>query len=409
MYTLLTFKRKTFLKNLESEVDQRELSKRDLIKEGKLNIDLGRFSGYDSVLNIYTFQSEFEKLYLRTTTKRVLPDLLINNHLSEPALSLVKHVDNISEIWDRLKATYGDTKLLLSRKVATLDNIAQLGKTKDPEKLIAGISQIISLMRDLLNLASKHKIEKYLFYGEGLERIYRLMGNARTTQWLIESCDLEHHEELLWKRLITFLEKEMKVEQKRLRFCGSHTEKPHQGPKGGRGQSGFYGGNSQAKNCSLCGAKDGEADHVALGSVIQYFSCRTFAEKTPAQRFSLLRKKELCFQCLYPGADWNKGKHAKGECSTEFVCPHPSHQSYPKKKHVLLCDEHKDSKDNEDLLVRYKAKCIRNQSLPSFSKEIKLSFHADSAILASKNPLSNDQTVVESNVAEIKDRGIYML
>ena len=59
--------------------------------------------------------------------------------------------------------------------------------------------------------------------------------------------------------------------------------------------------------------------------------------------------------------------------------------------------------------MRYKAKCIRNQSLPSFSKEIKLSFHADSAILASKNPLSNDQIVVESNVAEIKDRGIYML
>ena len=59
--------------------------------------------------------------------------------------------------------------------------------------------------------------------------------------------------------------------------------------------------------------------------------------------------------------------------------------------------------------MRYKAKYIRNQSLPSFLKEIKLSFHADSAILASKNPLSNEQTVVESNVAESKDRGIYIL
>ena len=183
-YNLLSLKKNAFLKDLDFEVDQRELSKRDLIKEGKLNIDLGKFSGYDSVMDIYTFQSEFEKLYLRTTTKRMLPDLLINNHLSDPALSLVKHVESITEIWERLKTTYGDTKLLLSRKVATLDNIAQLGKTKDPEKLIAGISQIISLMRDLLNLASKHRIEKYLFYGEGLERIYRLMGNARTTQWL---------------------------------------------------------------------------------------------------------------------------------------------------------------------------------------------------------------------------------
>ena len=284
--------------------------------------------------------------------------------------------------------------MLLSRKVATLDNIAQLGKTKDPEKLIAGISQIISLMRDLLNLASKHRIEKYLFYGEGLERIYRLMGNVRTTQWLKESCDIEQHEELLWTRLVAFLEKELKVEQKRLRFC--HNEKQPQGPKGGRSSSGFYGGSSQdkgSKNCSLCGAKDGETDHVALGPNIQYFSCRTFVEKTPAQRFSLLRKKGLCFQCLYPGADWNKGKHAKGECQTEFVCPHPSHRSYPKKKHVLLCDEHKGSRENEDLLERYKAKYIRNQSLPTFSREIKLSFHADSAIVTPKNQQSNERHI----------------
>ncbi|XP_066928171.1 uncharacterized protein [Clytia hemisphaerica] len=426
-YDFIISKKTDFLKDLEKEVDQRELNKRDLIKEGKLNINLAKFSGYDSPLDIYTFQTEFEKLYVRTTTKRMLPDLLINNHLSEPALSLVKHVDKISEIWERLKATYGDTRFLLARKVAKLDNISQLGKTKDPEKLIAGISQIISLMRDLLNLASKHNIEKNLFYGEGLEKIYRLMGNARMTQWLKESCELEANEKVLWNQLLLFLEKELKVEQQRLRFCGNNEKSPP-GPKGGKGSCAFFGEKQECKKCLLCGAKDGEHDHVSTGSigskVIQYFSCRAFAEKTPSQRFSMLRRKGFCFQCLYPGADWNKGKHAKGECQAEFICPHPSHNSYPKKKHVLLCDEHKNSKDNEELLERYKAKCMRNPSLPSFSREIKLSFHASSAILTSeihqpvaeKNVLQPNvpvQNFVESNVADseedIKDRGIYML
>ncbi|XP_066916720.1 uncharacterized protein [Clytia hemisphaerica] len=210
-YDFIISKKTDFLKDLEKEVDQRELNKRDLIKEGKLNINLAKFSGYDSPLDIYTFQTEFEKLYVRTTTKRMLPDLLINNHLSEPALSLVKHVDKISEIWERLKATYGDTRFLLARKVAKLDNISQLGKTKDPEKLIAGISQIISLMRDLLNLASKHNIEKNLFYGEGLEKIYRLMGNARMTQWLKESCELEANEKVLWNQLLLFSRRSLKL------------------------------------------------------------------------------------------------------------------------------------------------------------------------------------------------------
>ena len=252
-YDIIISKKTGFLKDLEKEVDERELNKRDLIKEGKLNINLPKFSGYDSPLDIYTFQTEFEKLNGRTSTKRVLPDLLINNHLSEPALSLVKHVDSMPEIWERLKATFGDTRFLLAKKVAKLDNVSQLGKTKDPEKLIAGISQIISLMRDLLNLASKHDIEKNLFYGEGLEKIYRLMGNDRMTQWLKESCEVEQNEKVLWNKLLLFLEKELKVEQQRLRFCG-HVEKSSPGPKGGRGHCAFFGERSESKKCLLCGA-----------------------------------------------------------------------------------------------------------------------------------------------------------
>ena len=168
-YTFIVSLKEEFNDALTNEIDQRELNKRDLVKETKLNIKLSKFSGYDSELDIYTFQSEFEKLYLRTTTKRMLPDLLINNHLSEPALSLVKHLDNICEIWDRLKGIYGDTKILLSKKIASLDKINSFNKSRDPEKIIAGISQLINLMRDLICLASKHDIDKYLYYGDALD------------------------------------------------------------------------------------------------------------------------------------------------------------------------------------------------------------------------------------------------
>ena len=88
---------------IKKEVEERELTKQEMFKEAKLNIKLPKFTGYDSILDVYTFQSEFEKLYKRTTPIRMLADLLKNNYLEGAALSLVKNEDNIDEIWSRLK------------------------------------------------------------------------------------------------------------------------------------------------------------------------------------------------------------------------------------------------------------------------------------------------------------------
>ena len=73
-----------FKKDLIQEINNGELIKRDLTKESKLNIKLSKLSGFDSELDVYTFQTEFEKLYLRT--RRLLPDLLLNYHFLDPAL-----------------------------------------------------------------------------------------------------------------------------------------------------------------------------------------------------------------------------------------------------------------------------------------------------------------------------------
>ena len=51
-------------------------------------------------------------------------DVLKNNHLEGAALSLVRSVDDIDEIWQRLKSAYGDPKLLL--KKSEINKISQL-------------------------------------------------------------------------------------------------------------------------------------------------------------------------------------------------------------------------------------------------------------------------------------------
>ena len=57
----------------------------------------------------------------------------------------------------------------------------------------------------------------------------------------------------------------------------------------------------------------------------------------PKHRFQKLKNKAYCFECLFPGASQDKGKHHDGMCQRDFACKHKSHDKYPIKKHVLVC------------------------------------------------------------------------
>ena len=110
-------------------------------------------------MDIFTFQSTFEKLFEKRTPRTILPDLLINNYLEDPALSLVKSVRDISEIWVRIKLAYGNPKSILKKKLCEISTFTALWKIKEPDKLMEGLSRIINLMKDFTTLPVKHNIE----------------------------------------------------------------------------------------------------------------------------------------------------------------------------------------------------------------------------------------------------------
>jgi len=130
------------------EYDSRDIETCKLFKESSINIKLPHFKGYYSSINIYEFQNDFEKLHLRRTPRKLLPDLLKNNYLEEPALSIVKNLDDMDTIWERLKSTYGSPKTILQRKLNELSNINQLYRNKDGEKIVDGLSKLISMMKN---------------------------------------------------------------------------------------------------------------------------------------------------------------------------------------------------------------------------------------------------------------------
>ena len=277
-----------------------------------------------------------------------------------------------------------------------------MNKSNNPEKVINHLTKIINLLQDLMRLAQEYQIEENLYFGDGLHKVYQLMGDINTTKFLNTICDedLEQHE--VWSKLISFLDKQKRVQQQKLLIQGPTTSTQ---PLRRQHQSHFSGQTNNKRqdrlldqlNCFICQATNHVATNGPQGTkIVQYFACPTFAKMSPQERFNELKSKGLCFQCLYPGARMDQGKHKEGRCQRDFCCKHTIHANYTVKKHVLICDDHKLNQENKDLFEHYKARCITKiQQLEAFSKDMRLSYVS-----------SSDQSI---NECDDDDQPIYVL
>ena len=83
---------------------------------------------------------------------------------------------------------------------------------------------------------------------------------------------------------------------------------------------------------------------------VDYFSCPIFASMSCEKRRQELQKKGLCFQCLKPGQ-----KHRDSHnCTKKYSCTDPSHASFQKNLHILVCEKHKAVPGNISLLEEFK-------------------------------------------------------
>ena len=373
----------TYKKNILDEIRERNIGE-DKSSKSSYEIKLDKFKGYESRSDIYTFQSEFEKCHLKNVKKNLLPDYLENNYLEGAALSLVKSIDSLDGIWSRLKEAYGDTELLLENKLHEIVNMGEIWKIKDKEKLVHALSKLKSIMLELQNLAAKHDIENELYYGGSIQKIYKVLGYGYTNKFIRKYCESKPSKKDCWGNLVAFIAKEVKFQEEiilnnRIFHEGSKLSfiKKKSYDEGDKRTYNSHIDKEKKLSCFLCGVADHAitVDHFGR-KVIQYFSCKAFVDMTPKERFKLLLKKGLCYQCLAPGAPVEKGKHSDASCYNKFVCKNTSHNKYPRKLHVLLCEEHKNDASNMELLDKYKKENIYNLKtpVPQFSKQIKLSF-----------------------------------
>ena len=449
-YVDLNSSKSEYVLSLDQESKIREIEKQKSFNKSALNINLGKFKGYNSKTDIFTFQDQFNKLYLKGTPKSMLPDVLINKHLEGAAQLLVKSNKDIDDIWVRLKEVYGDIKTLLANKLSELNNIEQLSRQREPAKIVDALSKLIHLMKDLLQLAKRHNIENKLYYGGGIDKVYQMMGEHRLNRWLT-IAEVQDEGENQWLEVVEFLEKELRVNQQKVNIFSSSSRDSSSSSNNPRDSSqsrnnsnnnsertSYHTGDTSRRNsrdqqqdtrdqsnrdqdngdrpvanggiCSFCG----EPDHVPTSGpggvmLIQYFACKKFVDLSPAERFQTLRAKGYCIQCLFPGADCTEEKHAEGRCQRDFVCKHTSHERHTVKKHVLVCEDHKNTNENKQLLQKYKTRCIlrRNSSnLQQFSRDIQLS-HYVSSVLSQVQPNAEGNDAVRDPAVQFTDSVHY--
>ena len=116
---------------------------------------------------------------------------------------------------------------------------------------------------------------------------------------------------------------------------------------------------------------------------------------SPLERGKVLDDKGLCRQCLCPGAK----KGHQYFCNKNYICANSSHDS-SEGYHVLVCDKHKDTPENAQLLGKFKEEYIQKfkKDLPSFSENFKITVqsHANCVDTA-------------SGEGEALNKGIFML
>ena len=322
----------------------------------------------------------------------------------------MKTLDDINEIRVRLQRAYGDPVVMLRMKLSDLSKSES--RHRDGEACKNALMNLIDSVTDLLKLTTEHCIQEKLYHGEALDTIYLPMGDYLFNRWFSKTTDEVMGEEVRWERLTKFLERELRIqEQKLLVKMDTGSLQPQDRRSSNANTTYVVPANNNAHGSLLCHFC-GEAGHVPTNGpnntlLIQYFACQKFAESNCSVRLRELRSKELCIQCLFPGAKQAEGRHANGLCQSLFTCKHSSHDKYPVKKHVLVCHEHSHTVENRTLLQDFIKKCIARSKAPlqDFSKNIKVSFHV---LAYSVLPVENPLAPLPSDDEHVKEEGLYM-
>ena len=209
----MRIKKDDYQAELEKEMYDRDLSSEKLQNALLLKIELPKFRGYDSKMDIYTFQNEFDKLISPNIQRKLLPDHLKKNYLEGPVLLLVEEIIDIERIWDKLKESFGSTMLLLQNRLSEVEKYGPIWKIKD-ENVIQALAKLLNAMGELGELVERHSIEDVLYHPSNLGIIFSLIGDQRRQKFTSKNINVKMNSQEKWVKIIEFLKCELRIKER---------------------------------------------------------------------------------------------------------------------------------------------------------------------------------------------------
>ena len=153
-------------------------------------------------------------------------------------------------------------------------------------------------MIELRLLAEIHNIENELYYGGSIQKVYKVIGNGYKNRFIRLHCESKPSKKAYWNKLVDFLMAGIKFQEELIltdRLAQEQAGKTTFVKKSfdEKDRSSYHTLKNEEKKiaCFLCGQADHTVtvDHFGR-KVIQYFSCKSFVQKTPEERLKLLLK-----------------------------------------------------------------------------------------------------------------------
>ena len=291
-----------FSTELEEIILCRDVTEGKLKNVLELKPDIPNFNGYDSKMDIFSFRKEFEKSIEPALPKPRWADYLKTNYLKGNALILVDQIDSIDDIWEKLTSSYGNMRLLLQKKILSLEKFSGFSRITADEKIVVSLSSITNIMTELVALAEKFSLEDEFYYGGCLEKILDLLGSTMERKFISKCKESNPAKKSEWNRLTIFLKKEIDVRErltlleKSKKCLGIENRSPCT-----RGNNTNQACVLQTANKEECGQMTchicDETDHVAIRMSdgrcdVPYYACKVFAEmSTEDRRIKIFEKR----------------------------------------------------------------------------------------------------------------------
>ena len=400
----LTESKLAFEEKLIQDLERFDLTDEKLKLATQTKVNIGKFSGsLEKGMDFYTFQSKFLRTYAQYP-KGLRVEWLINNHLEGRAKECVGSLDDLEEIWNRLRNNFGNTDMLLEHQFTKVYQLGPMRNQKSYEQKRHFLQSLINSVQDVTDIATEHNLKGVLQFGDQLQKIVEMLDMHMQNNWYKGIAEDDVPKEQRWNRLLKFLGAELKIVQIRAVETGSSKgEKNPSNPAGkDSGAARSPGGANVSpgsvlithENCRLC---DEKHDNGGINFVL----CKRFLKMGFRKRADLVRKKKCCFQCLDGQTGWRESNH-KWKCTHKWVCRHDFHDTYDKKLHFLLCSRHAEDEKNRELYEEFKREVL----IDEWQKELHASIYICRALstdVAKKTDVAKEIDVTKkTDVAKTK-------